>query len=161
MRSKAMQTLWYYVSMRIAIGADHAGVVLKDQLKQWLIDRGDTVDDVGTHSTDSVDYPDYAVMVARAVAGGTAERGVLVCGTGLGMAMAANKIDGIRAAPIVDEASARLSREHNNANVIALGARLTAFEEARDLLRIFLDTAFQGGRHQRRIDKISALDTHS
>jgi ribose 5-phosphate isomerase B len=147
--------------MRIAIGADHAGVVLKDQLKQWLIDRGDTVDDVGTHSTDSVDYPDYAVMVARAVAGGTAERGVLVCGTGLGMAMAANKIDGIRAAPIVDEASARLSREHNNANVIALGARLTAFEEARDLLRIFLDTAFQGGRHQRRIDKISALDTHS
>ena len=147
--------------MRIAIGADHAGVVLKDQLKQWLIERGETVDDVGTHSTESVDYPDYATTVARAVASGAADRGVLVCGTGLGMAMAANKVAGIRAAPIVDEASARLSREHNDANVIALGARLTAFEECRDLLRIFLDTTFEGGRHQRRVDKINALDIQS
>ncbi len=146
--------------MRIAIGADHAGVVLKDQLKQWLIERGEAVDDVGTHSTESVDYPDYATTVARAVASGAADRGVLVCGTGLGMAMAANKVAGIRAAPIVDEASARLSREHNDANVIALGARLTAFEESRDLLRIFLDTTFEGGRHQRRVDKINALDIH-
>jgi len=147
--------------MRIAIGADHAGVALKDQLKQWLIDRGDAVDDVGTHSTDSVDYPDYAALVAHAVAGGTADRGVLVCGSGIGMAIAANKVHGIRAAPIVDEASARLSREHNDANVITLGARLTALEEAQELLRIFLTTEFQGGRHQQRIDKISALDTHS
>ncbi len=147
--------------MRIAIGADHAGVALKDELKQWLIERGDTVDDLGTHSTDSVDYPDYAIAVARKVAGGQADRGVLVCGTGIGMAIAANKIAGIRAAPIVDEASARLSREHNNANVITLGARLTATEEARELLRIFLETEFQGGRHQKRLDKISALDTHS
>ncbi len=144
--------------MRIALGADHAGVTLKDQLKQWLIARGDTVTDVGTHSTASVDYPDFAAAVAREVAGGRADRGVLVCGTGLGMAMAANKVAGIRAAPIVDEASARLSREHNNANIITLGARLTALEEAQELLRIFLVTEYQGGRHQQRIDKISALD---
>jgi len=144
--------------MRIALGADHAGVALKDQLKQWLVERGDTVSDQGTHSTESVDYPDFAAAVAREVADGRADRGVLVCGTGLGMAMAANKVAGIRAVPIVDEASARLSREHNDANVIALGARITALEEAQELLRIFLVTAFQGGRHQRRIDKISALE---
>lgn len=144
--------------MRIALGADHAGVALKDQLKQWLVERGETVSDVGTHSTESVDYPDFAAAVAHEVADGRADRGVLVCGTGLGMAMAANKVAGIRAAPIVDEASARLSREHNNANVITLGARLTALEEAKELLRIFLVTEYQGGRHQQRIDKISALD---
>lgn len=144
--------------MRIAIGADHAGVALKDQLKQWLIERGDAVDDVGTFTTDSVDYPDYAAAVGHAVAEGRAERGVLVCGSGIGMAIAANKIHGIRAAAAVDEASARLSREHNDANVLTLGARLTAVDEARELLRIFLVTEYQGGRHQQRIDKISALD---
>lgn len=145
--------------MRIAIGADHAGVALKDQLKQWLIERGDTVDDVGTYTTESVDYPDYAAAVGHAVADGRADRGVLVCGSGIGMAMAANKIGGIRAAAVVDEASARLSREHNDANVLTLGARLTAVDEARELLRIFLVTEYQGGRHQQRIDKISALDS--
>ncbi|MEI6244838.1 MAG: ribose 5-phosphate isomerase B [Acidobacteriota bacterium] len=144
--------------MRIAIGADHAGVALKDQLKQWLIERGDTVDDVGTFTADSVDYPDYAAAVGHAVAEGRAERGILVCGSGIGMAIAANKIHGIRAAAVVDEASARLSREHNDANVLTLGARLTAVDEARELLRIFLVTEYQGGRHQQRIDKISALD---
>lgn len=147
--------------MRIAIGADHAGVALKDQLKQWLIERGDAVTDVGTYSADRVDYPDFAAKVGHAVADGKADRGVLVCGSGLGMAIAANKIHGIRAVPIVDEASARLSREHNDANVITLGERLTAVEEAKELLRIFLTTAFEGGRHQLRIDKISALDTPS
>jgi len=144
--------------MRIAIGADHAGVALKDRLKQWLIERGDTVDDVGTFTADSVDYPDYAAAVGHAVAEGRAERGILVCGSGIGMAIAANKIHGIRAAAVVDEASARLSREHNDANVLTLGARLTAVDEARELLRIFLVTEYQGGRHQQRIDKISALD---
>ena len=147
--------------MRIAIGADHAGVALKDQLKQWLIERGDAVNDVGTYTADRVDYPDFAAKVGHAVADGQADRGVLVCGSGLGMAIAANKIHGIRAVPIVDEASARLSREHNDANVITLGERLTAVEEAKELLRIFLTTAFEGGRHQLRIDKISALDTPS
>ena len=144
--------------MRIALGADHAGVALKDELKPWFDTRGIAYQDFGTHGTASVDYPDYASLVAHAVAAGTCDRGVLVCGTGLGMAMAANKVRGIRAAPIVDEASARLSREHNDANVIALGARLTAAEEAKNLLAIFLDTPFQGGRHQTRVDKIMALD---
>lgn len=144
--------------MRIAIGADHAGVALKDQLKQWLIERGDTVDDLGTYTADSVDYPDYAAAVGHAVADGRADRGLLVCGSGIGMAIAANKVPGIRAAAVVDEASARLSREHNDANVLTLGARLTTVDEARELLRIFLVTEYQGGRHQQRIDKISALD---
>ena len=161
MQSKWVLTLWYYALMRIAIGADHAGVALKDQLKQWLSDRGDTVQDLGTHSSDSVDYPDFATAVAHEVADGRAERGLLVCGSGIGMAIAANKVAGIRAAAVVDEASARLSREHNDANVLALGARLTAKEEAQELLRIFLTTAYEGGRHQRRVDKISAMDTRS
>ena len=144
--------------MTVALGADHAGVELKDELKKWLMARGVTVNDVGTNSADSVDYPDYAALVSKDVASGAAERGVLVCGTGLGMAIAANKFHGIRAVPIVDEASARLSREHNDANVIALGARLTAPDEAKELLRIFLETEYAGGRHQRRIDKITALE---
>jgi ribose 5-phosphate isomerase B len=144
--------------MTVTLGADHAGVELKNQLKQWLIARGVTVNDVGTDTADSVDYPDYAALVAKDVASGAAERGVLVCGSGLGMAIAANKFHGIRAVPIVDEASARLSREHNDANVIALGQRLTGTEEAKELLRIFLETEYAGGRHQRRIDKITALE---
>ena len=123
-----------------------------------LLERGDTVEDLGTFTTDSVDYPDIAASVGKAVADGHTARGILVCGSGIGMAIAANKVAGIRAAAITDEASARLSREHNDANVIALGARLTAPEEAEALLRIFLETAFQGGRHQLRVDKISALD---
>ena len=142
----------------VSIGADHAGVELKDLLKAGLTGRGITVRDVGTNSGDSVDYPDYAALVAKDVLSGAAERGVLVCGTGLGMAIAANKFHGIRAVPIVDEASARLGREHNDANVIALGARLTAVVEAQELLRIFLETEYAGGRHQRRIDKIAALE---
>ena len=146
--------------MRIALGADHAGVVLKEQIKKLLDERGDAYEDFGTHSTDSVDYPDYAVKVATAVAGGQYDRGILFCGSGIGMAIAANKIHGIRASQVVDEASARLSRSHNDLNVLSLAARLTAPEEARALVQIFLDTPFDGGRHQRRIDKISALDTH-
>jgi ribose 5-phosphate isomerase B len=142
----------------VSLGADHAGVELKEQLKQWLTSRGVTVRDVGTHSADSVDYPDFAALVAKDVASGAAQRGILVCGTGLGMAIAANKFHGIRAVPIVDEASARLSREHNDANVIALAARITAPPEATELLRIFLDTEYAGGRHQRRLDKITASE---
>jgi len=144
--------------MRVALGADHAGVVLKNSIKQLLDQRGIAYTDFGTGSTESVDYPDYAALVARSVASGEHDRGILVCGTGLGMAMAANKIPGIRAAPVVDEASARLGREHNNANVLALGARLTAEYLAWRLVEVFLDTPFGGGRHQRRIDKIGALD---
>ena len=146
--------------MRIALGADHAGVVLKEQIKKFLDEGGVSYEDFGTHSTDSVDYPDYAVKVANAVAGGGFDRGILFCGSGIGMAIAANKVHGIRASQVVDEASARLGRSHNDLNVLSLAARITAVEEARALVQIFLDTPFEGGRHQRRIDKISALDTH-
>ena len=144
--------------MRIAIGADHAGVALKDDVKRLLESRGISYTDFGTNSAESVDYPDFAAKVAHAVAAGTCDRGILVCGTGVGMAMAANKVHGIRAAPVVDEDSARLMREHNDANVLALGARVTPPDTARRLVNLFLDTPFAGGRHQRRVDKISALD---
>lgn len=144
--------------MRIALGADHAGVVLKERIKQHLDARGITYTDFGTNTTDSVDYPDFATAVGREVASGAFDRGVLLCGTGIGMAIAANKVPGVRAAPIVDETSAVLCREHNNANVLALGARVTSEDLAVRLLDIFLDTPFAGGRHQRRLDKIAALD---
>ena len=144
--------------MRIALGADHAGVQLKAEIKKFLDERGVPYTDFGTTSTDSVDYPDFAEKVAHAVSDGSHDRGLLFCGSGIGMAMAANKIAGIRAASVIDDASARLSREHNDANVLALGERLTPPETARQLVATFLDTPFGGGRHQRRVDKITALD---
>ncbi|HVQ43074.1 MAG TPA: ribose 5-phosphate isomerase B [Vicinamibacterales bacterium] len=144
--------------MRIALGADHAGVQLKADIKKFLDERGVPYTDFGTNTTDSVDYPDFAETVARAVADGSHDRGLLFCGSGIGMAMAANKVPGVRAASVVDEVSTRLSREHNDANVLALGERLTPVETARQLVTTFLDTPFGGGRHQRRVDKISALD---
>ncbi|MFO7300926.1 MAG: ribose 5-phosphate isomerase B [Acidobacteriota bacterium] len=147
--------------MRIALGADHAGVVLKEQLKQHLDRRGIQYEDFGTHTSESIDYPDVATVVAREVAAGRFDRGVLVCGTGIGMAIAANKVAGVRAAPVGDERSAALSREHNDANVLALGARVTSAELAIRLLDLFLDTPFAGGRHQRRLDKIALLDQGS
>lgn len=146
--------------MRIALGADHAGVALKDQVKQRLDELGIGYTDFGTTSTDSVDYPDFAVRVAHEVASGAYDRGILVCGTGIGMAIAANKVAGIRAAPVVDESSARLSRAHNDVNVLALGARVTSPEVADRIITLFLETPFDGGRHQRRLDKIAALDAH-
>jgi ribose 5-phosphate isomerase B len=144
--------------MRIALGADHAGVVLKEHLKRRLGERAITFTDFGTNGAESVDYPDFATTVARHVASGAFERGVLVCGTGIGMAIAANKVAGIRGVTIVDERSAVVSREHNDANILALGARVTEADLAVRLLDLFLDTAFAGGRHQRRVDKLSALD---
>ena len=120
--------------------------------------RGVEVHDFGTVDETSVDYPDYAAQVGRAVAAGEVDRGILACGTGLGMAIAANKIDGVRAAPVVDLESARLSREHNDANILALGARVTSPDMALQIVSTFLDTPFAGGRHQRRIDKITALE---
>jgi ribose 5-phosphate isomerase B len=134
----------------IALGADHAGFELKEALKAWLIDRGYQVLDHGTHSPETVDYPDYAAQVAEAVAHQKVERGVLVCGTGIGMAMAANKVAGVRAA--------RMSREHNDANVLTLGGRLMGPEMALDILKMWLETDFAGGRHQRRVDKIGDLE---
>jgi ribose 5-phosphate isomerase B len=144
--------------MRVALGADHAGVPLKDAVRALLQSRGVDVQDLGTNGPDSVDYPDYAASVARAVTAGTADFGILVCGTGIGMAIAANKFAGIRAASVVDLESARLSREHNDANILALGARVTAPDTALQIVRTFLDTPFAGGRHQRRIEKIATLE---
>jgi len=144
--------------MRIALGADHAGVGLKDDLKGLLDARGIPYTDFGTHSTESVDYPDFASKVAHEVAAGHFDRGILVCGSGIGMAIAANKVAGVRAMAIGTEAAAKLSRMHNDLNVLALGARLTAADDARALVNVFLDTPFSGGRHQQRLDKIAALD---
>jgi ribose 5-phosphate isomerase B len=134
---------------------------LKEHIKRQLDERGLAYTDFGTNSTESVDYPDYASRVAHAVAGGEYERGILVCGTGIGMAIAANKVAGVRAAPVVDDFTAALSREHNDANVLALGARVTTPEVARRLVDTFLDTPFGGGRHQRRIDKITVMESQA
>ncbi len=142
----------------IALGADHAGFTLKEDLKAWLIEHGHQVIDFGTHSPESVDYPDYAGQVAESVAAAKAERGVLVCGTGIGMAMTANKLPGIRAAACGDTFTARMSREHNDANILAIGARLTARETAVEILKTWLETPFAGGRHARRVAKIAELE---
>jgi ribose 5-phosphate isomerase B len=144
--------------MRIAIGADHAGFELKELIKHTLDELRIAYRDVGTDSDESVDYPDFAAAVARAVASGEVDRGVLVCGTGIGMALAANKVPGVRAAPVMDLETAKLAREHNDANVLALGARVTPPERALDIVRLFLKTEFEGGRHQRRLSKVTALE---
>lgn len=140
--------------MRIALGADHAGVDLKNALKESLDALGVAYEDMGTDGPASVDYPDFAAAVADAVRTGRADRGVLVCGSGIGMAIAANKVAGVRAAAIGDLTAARLSREHNDLNVLALGARATPLPLAVEILRTFLDTPFEGGRHTRRVEKI-------
>src|SRR5215510_2480068 len=142
----------------VALGADHAGFPLKEDLKTWLITHGYDVVDLGTQSAESVDYPDFAIGVGSAITAGKADRGVLVCGTGIGMAMAANKVPGVRAAACSDAFTARMSREHNDANVLALGARITAREAAIEILEIWLGAKFAGDRHARRVEKIAALD---
>jgi ribose 5-phosphate isomerase B len=147
--------------MRVALAADHAGVGLKHEVKRLLDELGIAYEDFGTHTDASVDYPDYAELVARAVARGDFDRGILVCGTGIGMAMAANKIPGIRAAPVADLDSARLAREHNDANVLALGARVLPRDRALEIVRTFLEAPFLGGRHERRVGKIAALERHA
>jgi ribose 5-phosphate isomerase B len=144
--------------MRIAIAADHAGFALKEKLRRKLADEGHEVVDFGADSPDSCDYPDFAQKVARDVAGGTADRGILVCSTGIGMAIAANKVDGVRAAPAQCEDEVRLTREHNDANVLTLGARYLDEDRAAGLVAIFLQTEFIGGRHARRVAKIAQLE---
>jgi len=143
----------------IALGADHAGYELKEALKGWLINHGYQVLDLGTHSTDSVDYPDYAVLVGEAVADHKVEQGLLVCGTGIGTAMTANKVPGVRAALCGDLYTARMSREHNDANVLVLGGRLMDAEMSADILRAWLETDFAGGRHARRVGKIADIES--
>ena len=144
--------------MHIALGADHAGFNLKDSLKRTLDDLGVTYRDFGTSSAESVDYPDFAQAVAQAVANGQCDRGILVCGTGVGMAIAANKVPGVRSAAIVDPDTVKLAREHNDLNVLTLGARVTPEVRAREIVKVFLETAFEGGRHANRVGKIHAIE---
>jgi ribose 5-phosphate isomerase B len=144
--------------MKIAIGADHVGVQLKDTLKRVLDDIGIPHTDFGTSSAESVDYPDFAERVAQAVARGEFDRGILVCGSGIGMAIAANKVPGVRAAVGSDVVSARLSRQHNDANVLAIGARFTTDDLAAAIVRAFLSADFEGGRHVRRVEKIQRIE---
>lgn len=147
--------------MRIAIGADHAGFVLKDALRRKLERDGHEVMDFGTNSPESTDYPDYAQAVAREVAGQKVDRGILVCYTGIGMAMAANKVAGVRAAPAQLDDEVRLTRQHNDANVLTLGARFLDEKRASELVDIFLKTEFEGGRHSRRVAKLEHIEDAS
>jgi ribose 5-phosphate isomerase B len=144
--------------MKIALGADHAGYLLKNHIRQYVSDGGHQVIDEGTNTSDSVDYPDYALKVAEDVAAGRAERGILVCGSGIGMAITANKVPGIRAANICSEYEAQMSREHNNLNVLTLGARILDENDAKHIVQIWLDTPFSGGRHSGRLDKIHDIE---
>ena len=143
--------------MRIALAADHAGYVLKDELAAWLRDAGHDVTDLGTNGPDSVDYPQFGTKLADAVASGEAERGVVVSGSGIGISIAVNRNPACRCARVSEPLSAALAREHNDANVLALGARLTGSDMAKACVQAFLGTDFAGGRHQRRVDQLSQL----
>ena len=144
--------------MKIALGADHAGYELKDKIKQHLQQQGLQVQDEGTNSGESVDYPDYARMVGHDVSEQRADFGILVCGSGIGMAIAANKVPGVRAANISTEYEAQMSREHNNANVLTLGARILKEDDAFKIIDKWLATQFAGGRHERRVEKITEIE---
>lgn len=142
----------------IAIACDHAGPALKEEIKAMLAEMGETVSDFGTDTADSVDYPVYAARAARAVASGECEKGIVICGTGIGISMAANKVKGVRCALCSEPLSAKLTRMHNDANMVAVGARVTGPELAKEIVRVFLTTPFEGGRHQRRVDMLTALE---
>ncbi|MQM73538.1 MAG: ribose 5-phosphate isomerase B [Eubacteriaceae bacterium] len=145
--------------MKIAIGSDHGGYELKQKFIEELKNQYQVeVIDCGCDSTDSVDYPDYGRKVGETVVSGQADRGIVICGTGIGISISANKVPGVRAALCTNEYMAMMTRKHNNANVLALGARVVGDELAKDILRVWLTTEFEGGRHQRRLDKISAIE---
>lgn len=147
--------------MRVAIASDHAGFRLKEELKALLRELGHEVWDVGTHSEDPVDYPDFVVLAADAVSRGEADRGIVLGGSGNGEAIAANKVAGIRCAVCHDVTTAKLSRAHNDANMLALGQHVVGREVAKDLVRAWLETPFEGGRHQRRLEKIAAIEART
>jgi len=142
----------------IAIATDHGGLSLKVAIRAYLEEAGYAVLDLGTMTDDSVDYPDFGEKLALSVARGEAERGILICGTGIGMSIVANKISGIRAALVHDEFTARMSREHNDANVLVMGGRILTPEKARELVKLWLETPFEGGRHLRRLEKIALIE---
>src|SRR5689334_19888965 len=143
---------------RIAIGSDHAGFSVKEIIRKYLESTGYTVNDMGTSSEESVDYPDYGKAVAERVISKQADLGIAVCGSGIGISIAANKVPGVRAALAHDVNTARLAREHNDANILALGGRIVTGEAAIAMVQVFLTTAYLGGRHQRRLDKITAIE---
>lgn len=145
---------------KIAIGSDHGGYELKEDLKGLLAELKFDIQDFGTENGDSVDYPDIAKPLAETVASGKADAGILVCGTGIGVAMAANKVPGIRAANCHDQYTARMSREHNDANILTIGGRIIGKELAREIVKTWLSTAFAGGRHSRRVEKIMAIENY-
>jgi ribose 5-phosphate isomerase B len=142
----------------IVLGCDHGGLELKEAIQAALVARGLEVFDYGTDNGDSVDYPDFAEKVAEAVSHGQSELGVLVCGTGIGMSIVANKFPGVRAALVTDEFMAKMAKEHNNANILVLGGRVLPAEKAVKMVNIWLDSNYEGGRHQRRLDKIALLE---
>ena len=148
--------------MRIALAADHAGYLLKDELVRWLREQGHDVSDLGTNGPESVDYPEYGRKLATAVASGEAERGIAVCGSGIGISIAVNREPKCRCARVDDPLSAQLAREHNDANVLAIGGRLIGADMAKACILAFLGTDFAGGRHQRRVDQLSNVlqETH-
>ena len=147
------------MNIKIAIASDHAGYDLKEEIKKHLADRGIEFIDFGTNNpTDSVNYPDFAHALCSSIQNGETERGILVCGTGIGMSMAANKHAGIRAACCSDTFSSRLTRTHNDANVLCFGARVVGTGVATDLVDVFIDTEFEGGRHTKRVEMLNALD---
>ena len=144
--------------MKIAIAADHGGFELKDSMVEYIKSLGNEVVDLGTNSADSVDYPDYAKKVCEEIQKGNSDLGILICGTGIGMSLAANKFEGIRAACVSDVYSAKMSRNHNNANLLCIGARVIGDEVAELIIKTFLENEFEAGRHQRRVDKIMAFE---
>lgn len=144
--------------MKIALGADHAGYELKDKIKQHLQEKGIEIEDQGTNSPESVDYPDFARLVGHVVSRRRVDLGILVCGSGIGMAIAANKVEGIRAASVSSQYEARMSREHNDTNVLALGARILDLDQALAIVDTWLAASFVGGRHERRIEKITQIE---
>jgi ribose 5-phosphate isomerase B len=146
------------MSKKIALAADHAGFEEKEKLKSTLAELGVEFEDLGTNSPDSVDYPDFALKAARAVANGEFEQGVLVCGSGTGMAIAANKVHGVRAAVAWSPDIARLAREHNNANVLSLPARFLDYDQDKEIVKAWFAADFEGGRHERRVEKISEAE---
>ena len=145
----------------IAIASDHGGLETKEDIKTFLQSIGQTTADLGTNNSDSVDYPDFGIDLSKRVASGEFEKGILVCGTGIGMSIVANKVPGIRAALVGDVFSARMSKEHNNANVLVIGGRVTGKGLAIELVRTWLEAEFEGGRHQKRLDKITDLENES
>jgi len=144
--------------MRIALGSDHGGFELKEMIKEYLLDKGYEIVDCGTNSTQSVDYPEYGIKVAKAINDKEADLGIAVCGTGIGISIAANKVKGIRAALCTDSYMAKMAREHNNANILALGARVVGQGLATDIVDAFLATSFSGWRHTRRVEQISQFE---